>query len=116
MTKEIAATITESRVAIKERIARITADLRVRFPDCTLNANAMKEHRLASYELFWRDHYLWLEDKGYRLRPRYHPDWVASWKDSDTDYDLCEDGQEILVSYLFLLLSRHHSRDRRALL
>ncbi|KAJ3712454.1 kinase-like domain-containing protein [Lentinula raphanica] len=30
-------------------------------------------------EIFWRDHYDWLKSKGYILRPRYHPDWVASW-------------------------------------
>ena len=33
---------------------------------------------LLSRELFWRDHQPWLEEKGYMLRPRYKPDWVAS--------------------------------------
>ncbi|KAH8107733.1 kinase-like domain-containing protein [Cristinia sonorae] len=31
-------------------------------------------------EVFWRDHQPWLEQKGYRLRPRYKPDWIPSWK------------------------------------
>lgn len=42
-------------------------------------------------ELFWRDHQVWLEEKGYMLRPRYRPDWVPSWKDI-YDSDMCEDG------------------------
>lgn len=60
--------------------------------------NAMAEYRLMSYELFWRDHFLWLKDKGYLLRPRYHPDWVASWKGAKKSYLQCEDGQIFDVS------------------
>ncbi|KAF7315847.1 Protein kinase domain-containing protein [Mycena indigotica] len=31
-------------------------------------------------ELYWRDHSEWLEQVcGYRLRPRFRPDWVPSW-------------------------------------
>ncbi len=26
-------------------------------------------------EYFWRDHALWLETQGYKLRPRYQPGW-----------------------------------------
>ncbi|KAJ7127535.1 hypothetical protein C8R43DRAFT_695826 [Mycena crocata] len=35
--------------------------------------------RLAPDEIFWRDHQAWLHHCGYRLRPRYMPDWVPSW-------------------------------------
>ncbi|EIN06250.1 hypothetical protein PUNSTDRAFT_127605 [Punctularia strigosozonata HHB-11173 SS5] len=35
---------------------------------------------LYSGELFWRDKYEWLLDSGYRLRDRYKPDWVPSWR------------------------------------
>ncbi|SJL11189.1 uncharacterized protein ARMOST_14592 [Armillaria ostoyae] len=35
---------------------------------------------LNSYEIFWRDTYHFLCERGYKLRPRYHPDWVPSWK------------------------------------
>ncbi len=35
---------------------------------------------LTSYEIFWRDTYHFLCERGYKLRPRYHPDWVPSWK------------------------------------
>lgn len=61
--------------------------------------NAMDELRLFRSEVFWRDLYLWLEEKGYRLRPRYHPDWVASWKPGD-NWLLCEDAQVELVCNL----------------
>ncbi|KAJ7450494.1 hypothetical protein B0H11DRAFT_2331022 [Mycena galericulata] len=30
-------------------------------------------------EPFWHDHYKWLKELGYLLRPRYKPDWVPSW-------------------------------------
>ncbi|KAJ6460838.1 hypothetical protein C8R47DRAFT_1180548 [Mycena vitilis] len=31
-------------------------------------------------EIFWRDNFHFLLERGYRLRPRYHPDWIPSWK------------------------------------
>lgn len=31
-------------------------------------------------EIFWRDRYQFFRRKGYILRPRYHPDWQASWR------------------------------------
>jgi len=36
---------------------------------------------LASGEHFWYNHRAWLEECGYRLRPRYQPGWVPSWTD-----------------------------------
>ncbi|RDB25453.1 hypothetical protein Hypma_007491 [Hypsizygus marmoreus] len=55
--------------------------------------HAMKEGRLQQGELFWRDHQPWLEERGYTLRRRYHPDWVASWLSSpDKSWLSCEDG------------------------
>ncbi|KAJ7091962.1 kinase-like domain-containing protein [Mycena belliarum] len=39
----------------------------------------MREGRLGPSELFWRDHYSWLKDSGYLLRPRYSPRWSAPW-------------------------------------
>jgi hypothetical protein len=49
-------------------------------------------------ELWWRDHYQMLEDHGYRLRPRYRPDWVPSWKKSGKEFYTVEDGQPIPAS------------------
>ena len=31
-------------------------------------------------EIFWRDRYHFFRKKGYILRPRYHPEWQASWR------------------------------------
>lgn len=49
-------------------------------------------------ETYWRDRYLWLKERGYLLRPRYHPDWAASWKANKKKDWICEDGQIIDVS------------------
>ncbi|KAJ7144702.1 hypothetical protein C8R46DRAFT_1360365 [Mycena filopes] len=44
-------------------------------------------------EIFWVEHQPWLEQQGYRLRPRYHPDWVPSWiQDPSKVIYKCEDG------------------------
>lgn len=59
--------------------------------------HAMHECRLFRHEIFWRDHYLWLKEQGYILRSRYHPDWVASWKDSEKKWFDAEDGQPGIV-------------------
>ena len=49
-------------------------------------------------EMWWRDHYRDLEAHGYRLRPRYHPDWQPSWKRTGKDFFDVEDGQPTIVS------------------
>ncbi|KAF5380184.1 hypothetical protein D9615_006183 [Tricholomella constricta] len=35
--------------------------------------------KLKAWEEPWRDRYDFLVTKGYKLRPRYHPNWSASW-------------------------------------
>jgi hypothetical protein len=40
--------------------------------------NDYSKHLLPS-EIFWRDHFNWLHQCGYELRPRYRPDWRPSW-------------------------------------
>ncbi|KAK7043170.1 hypothetical protein VNI00_008524 [Paramarasmius palmivorus] len=47
---------------------------------------------LAPSELFWRDHQKWLEERGYMLRPRYHPGWTPSWTGTNKRPHDCEDG------------------------
>jgi hypothetical protein len=65
----------------------------------------MKEGRLHEGEIFWRDHQPWLKECGYLLRPRYQPDWVASWKkDKDKFWGDCEDAKTWNVREV---LSRH---------
>ncbi|KAJ3481948.1 hypothetical protein NLI96_g7320 [Meripilus lineatus] len=38
---------------------------------------------LLEQEEFWRDHQVWLAEKGYMLRPRFRPDWKPSWQPGD---------------------------------
>ncbi|KAF5376355.1 hypothetical protein D9757_008688 [Collybiopsis confluens] len=60
-----------------------------------------KDEELQDHEIFWRDHYEWLQDKGYRLRPRYRPGWVPSWLGTDQWSFGCEDAQyNGVVEYL----------------
>ncbi|KAJ7143397.1 hypothetical protein C8R43DRAFT_891570, partial [Mycena crocata] len=53
--------------------------------------------KLLEDEDFWMDHQRWLETCGYKLRPQYSPDWVASWLGTSKYYVNCEDGQSGLV-------------------
>jgi len=46
-------------------------------------------------ESWWTDHYLWLKDCGYLLRPRYAPDWVPSWRGTNKDWGDFEDSQSL---------------------
>jgi hypothetical protein len=43
----------------------------------------MKTGALLPAERFWRDHQPWLEERGYMLRPRFHPNWKPSWVSKD---------------------------------
>ena len=54
-------------------------------------------------ELYWRDHYEWLFERGYTLRSRYKPDWVPSWRGRDISPYSCEDGYGALVREALLL-------------
>ena len=78
-------------------------------PDARTNAIAALRRRelgsLFDSELWWRDHYRDLESRGYRLRPRYSPDWQPSWKQSGIDFFRVEDGQPTLVSVVSLMPS-----------
>ncbi len=67
---------------------------------------------LVNAEFFWRDHYKFLEDNGYRLRPRYSPDWEPSWIKFKKDPSECEDGYCQLVSSLLQLslCGCHHTK------
>ena len=49
-------------------------------------------------EKWWKDQYYDLKRNGYGLRPRYHPDWVPSWRGSGKDFFAVEDGQPSIVS------------------
>ncbi|EJD38712.1 hypothetical protein AURDEDRAFT_139510 [Auricularia subglabra TFB-10046 SS5] len=48
-------------------------------------------------EIFWRDIQPYLLSKGYRLRPRYKPGWVAPWIGTDIDPSAFEEYQPSLL-------------------
>jgi hypothetical protein len=49
-------------------------------------------------EQWWKDQYYDINRDGYELRPRYHPDWEPSWRQSGKDFFAVEDGQPSIVS------------------
>lgn len=49
--------------------------------------------QLSEPELWWSEHYHWLKDSGYLLRPRYAPDWIPSWQGTKKSFILCEDSR-----------------------
>ncbi|KAG6901323.1 hypothetical protein C0995_013581 [Termitomyces sp. Mi166 len=60
----------------------------------------MKEYdsvKLSSGEVFCRDHYKLLKDRGYTLRKRYDPDWIPSWIHTSKNRLNCEDALPINV-------------------
>jgi hypothetical protein len=61
--------------------------------------NLVYPAELKEYEKPWRDRYNFLLDRGYRLRPRYHPEWTASWKAPGAKKNpvYCEDAHENIV-------------------
>ncbi|KAF5320432.1 hypothetical protein D9611_010813 [Ephemerocybe angulata] len=48
--------------------------------------------KLLNREIYWRDNYEWLLESGYRLRPRFSPGWIPSWKaNPKLPFRSCED-------------------------
>ncbi|KAG7440649.1 uncharacterized protein BT62DRAFT_1012425 [Guyanagaster necrorhizus] len=64
-----------------------------------LSSLPFKDHRSPS-ELFWVKHQPYLENQGYLLRPRYHPDWCPSW--------IQKDGTNLREKNSFLLFEDQH--------
>ena len=58
-------------------------------------------------EVWWRDRYHDIEASGYRLRPRYHPGWQPSWKESGQDFFTTEDGQATIVCIMLCLILQY---------
>ena len=53
---------------------------------------------LLTSEKWWRDQYYWLQEHGYQLRSRFHPDWTPPWVATGADYTDYEEGQWYQVS------------------
>ncbi|KAH9971368.1 hypothetical protein BGW80DRAFT_1322100 [Lactifluus volemus] len=52
---------------------------------------------LVMTERWWRDHYNAISELGYKLRPRYHPQWQPSWVNLGKDFFSVEDGQPSIL-------------------
>lgn len=63
---------------------------------------------LLEYEIWWRDRYVMLEERGYRLRPRFRPDWVPSWRTSGGRWVGSEDALLSRVCLSALIHSTSH--------
>ena len=61
---------------------------------------ADKASKLSAKEAVWRDRQLFLEQRGYMLRPRFRPGWVPSWKGNTRLVYTADDGIILLVSTL----------------
>lgn len=56
------------------------------------------------WERFWVEHQPFLLSKGYKLRSRYNPDWIPSWRQSKKNISDCEDAIHAVVrSYNYSL-------------
>ncbi|KAF8265696.1 hypothetical protein EI94DRAFT_1588059 [Lactarius quietus] len=55
---------------------------------------------LVKSELWWRDHYHDIQERGYELRSRYRPSWEPSWNKSKKDFFSVEDGQSTIVTVM----------------
>ena len=79
-------------------------------PDSRLNSTpvlpGLTNDDLFGSEQWWKDQYEDICDSGFQLRPRYHPNWVPSWKASGKFFLDVEDGQPTIVSDPFLHYQR----------
>lgn len=66
------------------------------------DVSSSKEGQLSEPEVWWRQHFGWLKDHGYLLRPRYSPDWKPSWIGTKKKKFACEDGRVAKVCCLQL--------------
>ncbi|KIJ23925.1 hypothetical protein M422DRAFT_118629, partial [Sphaerobolus stellatus SS14] len=48
---------------------------------------------------YWRDHQALLQNRGYMLRPRYHPQRVPSWIGKRKKPIKCEDYRPVMVNF-----------------
>jgi serine/threonine protein kinase len=80
-------------------------------PRNTFDEAKFPSSNLDELEFFWRDHQKWLEKCGYKLRPRYKPDWQPSWLAIDEQgktielkqWYQCEDSLMHIVCFRYLL-------------
>ncbi|KAG8716783.1 hypothetical protein FRC08_008808 [Ceratobasidium sp. 394] len=61
-----------------------------------VSALSLNAEERSEAEMRWVSFQPYLLSKGYELRPRYQPDWVPSWKNTDANPDDCEDSANSL--------------------
>ena len=79
------------------RYAYVSPDSAARHAKATENGL----YNLLPGEIFWKNRYSFLLDRGYALRPRYHPDWRPSWIGTNRDPMFCEDSITLNVCLSF---------------
>ena len=65
----------------------------------------MEAGGLSRIEKQWTNRQKALEEAGYMLRPRYHPEWRPSWINTDKFFLKVEDGRAQAVSIKFLFIA-----------
>ncbi|KAI0057008.1 hypothetical protein BV25DRAFT_1995244 [Artomyces pyxidatus] len=66
-------------------------DLR-RYPPSATPEEIVGANDLLWLEIRWRDRQVFLESRGYLLRPRLRPGWIPSWLTNGKRFYMCEDG------------------------
>ncbi|KAH8979876.1 hypothetical protein EDB83DRAFT_2537158 [Lactarius deliciosus] len=61
---------------------------------------------LSTHEIKWRDRQLFLESKGYMLRPRLRPGWTPSWISAGQHYEFFEDSTRLPLRPLLVDATR----------
>jgi hypothetical protein len=72
-------------------------------------STSVAHSHLTENEIWWRDHYNFLSEKGYKLRNRYSPDWVPSWTNTNKVPINCEDGVRPRVGAPYFYIGVSHS-------
>jgi hypothetical protein len=65
--------------------------------DTYIEPNDREAGTLVMTERWWRERYDEIAELGYKLRPRYHPQWQPSWVTSGKSFYSVEDGQATIV-------------------
>jgi hypothetical protein len=77
---------------------------RLRSTDTYSEPNDRQAGTLVMTERWWREHYDEIAEHGYKLRPRYHPQWQPSWLTSGKNFYSVEDGQATIVRIVVFCL------------
>ncbi|KAF9073653.1 kinase-like domain-containing protein [Rhodocollybia butyracea] len=81
--------------------ARASLERRLAAEGITIAPEIDPESRtLDRSETWWAQHFEWLKEHGYLLRPRYRPGWQPSWRAGKDSYWKYEDGHDTNSAYI----------------